>query len=252
MASKTSQARHAQCRRTLMTRRSESSRYSSGSRGANMIRRYSGQVWKTERTNVITASAASLSVLRMDATSAADWTGWVTRKNTINAAPEIIRTFLTFTASYSVSHAIRDRRLLNNNCKQLVPHAAREREGSPALGAELSRGKAVWLRCVSVTGAHIPMIRCVGAVVHDSAGRLLLVQRGHEPGLGLWSLPGGRVEPDETDEQAVTRELLEETGLSVRSGALVGRVERPAPAGVYEIFDYACTVVGGALRAGDD
>lgn len=96
------------------------------------------------------------------------------------------------------------------------------------------------------------MIRCVGAIVHDSAGRLLLVQRGHEPGRGLWSLPGGRVETGESDAGAVARELLEETGLSVRSGALVGRVERPAPAGVYEIFDYACTVVGGTLRAGDD
>src|SRR4051812_42336563 len=123
-ASKMSQARHAQCRRTRMTRRSVRSRYSSGSRGANMVRRYSAQPWKTERTNVITASAASLSVLRMDVTSAADWTGWVTRKNTINAAPEIIRTFLTFTASYSVSHAFRDRRLLNENPKQLVPHCA--------------------------------------------------------------------------------------------------------------------------------
>lgn len=96
------------------------------------------------------------------------------------------------------------------------------------------------------------MIRCVGAVVHDATGRLLLIKRGHAPGRGLWSLPGGRVEPDETDAQAVTRELLEETGLSVRPGALVGRVERPAPGGVFEIFDYAAEVVGGALAPGDD
>jgi 8-oxo-dGTP diphosphatase len=92
------------------------------------------------------------------------------------------------------------------------------------------------------------MIRCVGAIVHDAEGRLLLVRRGHEPGKGLWSLPGGRVETGETDEMAVSREILEETGLSVRSLRLVGRVER----GVYEIFDYACEVVGGTLRAGDD
>jgi 8-oxo-dGTP diphosphatase len=96
------------------------------------------------------------------------------------------------------------------------------------------------------------MIRCVGAIVHDAAGRLLLIKRGHAPGAGLWSLPGGRVEPGETDAQAVIRELLEETGLSIRPGSLVGRVERPAPAGVYEIFDYAAVVTGGELRAGDD
>jgi ADP-ribose pyrophosphatase YjhB (NUDIX family) len=81
---------------------------------------------------------------------------------------------------------------------------------------------------------------------------LLLIERGRPPGRGLWSLPGGRVETGETDAEAVVRELREETGLSVRPGALVGRVERPAPAGVFEIFDYACAVEGGALRAGDD
>ncbi len=96
------------------------------------------------------------------------------------------------------------------------------------------------------------MIRCVGGIVHDAAGRLLLIKRGREPGAGRWSLPGGRVEPGETDAQAVIRELFEETGLSVRPGRLVGRVERAAPAGVYEIFDYAAEALGGTLTAGDD
>src|ERR1044071_7695411 len=129
-----SQARHAQCRRTRMTRRSESSRYSSESRGANMVRRYSDQVWNTERTNVITASAASFNVLRMHVTSAADCTGWVTRKNTNNAAPEMIRTFLTFTGSYSVSLGwVADLAFL----KPVVQHGAAERETSTALGARV-------------------------------------------------------------------------------------------------------------------
>jgi len=96
------------------------------------------------------------------------------------------------------------------------------------------------------------MIRCVGAIVHDTAGRLLLIRRGTPPGQGLWSLPGGRVEPGETDFSAVVRELLEETNLHVRPGDLVGSVRRPAPAGVYEIFDYAATVVTGTLKPGDD
>ncbi|MPZ82864.1 MAG: NUDIX domain-containing protein [Actinophytocola sp.] len=96
------------------------------------------------------------------------------------------------------------------------------------------------------------MIRCVGAIVHDAAGLLLLIKRGSEPGRGRWSLPGGRVEPGETDSEAVVRELQEETGLDVRPGELIGSVRRPAPSGVFEIFDYACVVVGGSLRAGDD
>lgn len=97
-----------------------------------------------------------------------------------------------------------------------------------------------------------PMIRCVGAVVHDPDGRLLLVRRANDPGRGQWSLPGGRVEPGESDASAVAREIHEETGLLVRAGSLVGSVSRPAPAGVYVIFDYAAEVVGGQLSAGDD
>lgn len=97
------------------------------------------------------------------------------------------------------------------------------------------------------------VVPCVGAVVKDSRGRLLLIKRGHEPGAGLWSLPGGRIEPGETDAEALVREMLEETGLTVVPGRLVGQVRRPGIAGdVIDIRDYAATVTGGALRAGDD
>jgi 8-oxo-dGTP diphosphatase len=96
-------------------------------------------------------------------------------------------------------------------------------------------------------------VRCVGAVISDEAGRMLLIRRGHEPGAGLWSVPGGRVEPDETDEQAVVREVREETGLLVACGALLGTVERPGrPGTALDIRDYRAVVTGGALAAGDD
>jgi ADP-ribose pyrophosphatase YjhB (NUDIX family) len=92
--------------------------------------------------------------------------------------------------------------------------------------------------------APLRRVRCVGAVVLDDAGRLLLIQRGHEPAKGSWSVPGGRVEPGETDEQAVRREIAEETGLLVRVGPLAGRVERPGGPGiVYEIYDYDAVLV---------
>lgn len=94
---------------------------------------------------------------------------------------------------------------------------------------------------------------CVGAIVRDGAGQLLLVQRGHPPEEGRWSLPGGRVEPGEDLEAAVVREVREETGLLVIPGEPVGRVRRPAPdGGEYVIDDVACEVTGGRLRAGDD
>ena len=71
------------------------------------------------------------------------------------------------------------------------------------------------------------MIPCVGAVIRDDEGRLLLIKRGHEPGAGLWSLPGGRIEPGETDTEALVREMREETGLTVKVGRRLGSVRRP-------------------------
>ena len=97
------------------------------------------------------------------------------------------------------------------------------------------------------------VIPCVGAIVTDGQGRLLMIKRGHEPGAGLWSIPGGRIEPGETDAEAVVREMIEETGLTVEVGRLIGRVRRPGLSGaVIDIRDYAATVTGGTLRAGDD
>ncbi|MBV9792435.1 MAG: NUDIX domain-containing protein [Actinobacteria bacterium] len=101
-----------------------------------------------------------------------------------------------------------------------------------------------------MTGRRIP---CVGAIIRDGDGRLLLIQRGHDPEAGRWSLPGGRVELGETDAQAVAREMLEETGLVVTAGRLVGAVERPGGGDtVLDIRDYEVTVTGGQLAAGDD
>ena len=101
-----------------------------------------------------------------------------------------------------------------------------------------------------MSGSVIP---CVGAVIKDDRGRLLLIKRGHAPGAGLWSLPGGRIEPGETDAEALVREMREETGLVVEVGQLIGTVRRPAQDGdALDIRDYAATVTGGTLRPGDD
>jgi len=103
-------------------------------------------------------------------------------------------------------------------------------------------------------GTALPLVPCVGAVVHDATGRLLLIQRGHAPHQGLWSLPGGRVEAGESPEAAVEREVLEETGLRVRVGAAVGRVRIPAGGVEYEVTDFACTMASPSDEpvAGDD
>lgn len=103
-----------------------------------------------------------------------------------------------------------------------------------------------------MTADGAPLIRCVGGIAHDSNGRLLLVRRANPPGEGLWSIPGGRVEPGEDDHTALIREFREETGLSVTVGEWIGSVTRPAVRGLYDIHDYACQVRSGVLRAGDD
>jgi ADP-ribose pyrophosphatase YjhB (NUDIX family) len=94
-------------------------------------------------------------------------------------------------------------------------------------------------------------------VINDGAGRLLLILRGHEPGKGLWSIPGGRIEPGETDEQAVVREVREETGLTVSCGRLLGAAELPGGEGaVIEVRDYLAALAPdaatAAAEAGDD
>lgn len=98
------------------------------------------------------------------------------------------------------------------------------------------------------------VVPCVGAVVHDDAGRLLLVQRGHDPHRGLWSIPGGRIEPGESAEQAIVREVREETGLDVVPRRPVGRVTIPGDGVVFDVVDFACSLTraDAAPVPGDD
>jgi 8-oxo-dGTP diphosphatase len=82
---------------------------------------------------------------------------------------------------------------------------------------------------------------------------MLLIQRGQEPSVGRWSVPGGRCRARESTAVACVREVAEETGLRVRVTRLAGRVERAGSAGtVYDIEDFVCVLEGGTLAAGDD
>jgi 8-oxo-dGTP diphosphatase len=86
---------------------------------------------------------------------------------------------------------------------------------------------------------------CVGAVT-TRADHLLLIQRATPPGLGQWSLPGGRVEHGETMAEAVVREVHEEAGIDVMVEGVVGWVERISGAHHFVIVDFAARPLGAA------
>jgi 8-oxo-dGTP diphosphatase len=89
-------------------------------------------------------------------------------------------------------------------------------------------------------------------VVRD--GRLMLTRRARPPYEGMWDVPGGFVEPLEHPEQAVRRELLEETGLEVEVGPLIGvftDVYGEDGVATFNLY-YSASVVSGEQRPADD
>ena len=102
------------------------------------------------------------------------------------------------------------------------------------------------------TTSSSPQVAVGAVAVHD--GALLLVRRGRGPAAGEWSVPGGRVEPGETLQVAVVREVLEETGLEVVVDRFLGWVERIRDAYHFVILDFAVTVLDSSVQAvaGDD
>ena len=86
----------------------------------------------------------------------------------------------------------------------------------------------------------------VSTIPVDDDGRVVLLRRGIEPGLGWWAQPGGFLEIDETVSEGAIRETLEETGLVVRPTEIVGLYSRLEAAVVVLVFE--ADVVGGDPR----
>jgi ADP-ribose pyrophosphatase YjhB (NUDIX family) len=94
----------------------------------------------------------------------------------------------------------------------------------------------------------------VGAVVVDAAGRVLLVRRARPPSVGAWTLPGGRVEPGESLEAAVVREVREETALETRVICALGVVDVAREGYAYAIHEHLLAPLDPTAPAvaGDD
>lgn len=68
-------------------------------------------------------------------------------------------------------------------------------------------------------------VRAAGGIVHNAQGQILMIFRR-----GMWDFPKGKVEKDETNENAAMREVLEETGVKAR-------ITNPVPFSVFHTYD---------------
>ena len=97
-----------------------------------------------------------------------------------------------------------------------------------------------------------PKLTADGAIFKD--GKIVLIKRKNEPFKGKWALPGGFVEYGEKVEDAVIREVKEETGLSTKIIDIVGIYSDPNrdPRGHIITVVYLLDIIGGELKGNDD
>lgn len=101
-------------------------------------------------------------------------------------------------------------------------------------------------------------VAAVAGIVFDGEGRVLMALRGRPPAKDKWSFPGGVVRAGEELEDALKREIMEETGLKVHVYSLLdvsSRILRDSSGRVeyhYILLDYLCAPSGGVMRAGSD
>ena len=89
-------------------------------------------------------------------------------------------------------------------------------------------------------------IRVVAAVIQEG-NRVFATQRGYGPLKDGWEFPGGKIEPGETPEQALIREIREELDAEIQVGGLLTQVERDETDFHLSLACYLCAVRAGRL-----
>jgi len=90
-------------------------------------------------------------------------------------------------------------------------------------------------------------IQVSAAIIHDNAGCIFATQRGYGDMEGGWEFPGGKIEPGETPEAALQREIREELDTNIAVERLLKTVEWDYPAFHLTMHCYLCHVVSGSL-----
>lgn len=114
------------------------------------------------------------------------------------------------------------------------------------------RSRNAALRVHMASGLRVPLLAVDGLVLYED--RLVAIKRRYYPYQGLYCLPGGIVEYGEKVEDAVVREVKEETGLDTRVVSLVGVYSDPErdPRGHVISLAFELEVLGGELASGSD
>ena len=90
-------------------------------------------------------------------------------------------------------------------------------------------------------------IEVVAAIIHQD-GKILATQRGYGEWKGMWEFPGGKMEPGETEEQAIVREIREELNVGIGVERKVCTVEYDYPAFHLRMHCFWCSLTSGALE----
>lgn len=112
------------------------------------------------------------------------------------------------------------------------------------------------MKLISRTHSDRPLVGVGAVIIYD--GRALIVQRASEPRRGEWTVPGGLLELGETLRTGVEREVLEETGLAVKAGAVLDVFDSIYPDAEgrteyhYVLIDFLCDLISGDLKPATD
>ena len=95
------------------------------------------------------------------------------------------------------------------------------------------------------------MVRVTAAVIERGGEVLVCKRKAGGPFGGRWEFPGGKVEPGETPEAALAREIREELGLEIAVGEPVGDFPFPESAPAFILSAYRASLLGGEVRLSD-